>query len=398
MHRSLPGFSSLASFIREQILRHGPVPFSWFMEQALYHQQHGYYSTPRTRIGRAGDFDTNVSIGKTFGQILAAQILEMWSALGKPPDFSIIEQGAEDGQLAIDILCAIENAPDPTIEFTYTIVEPIGSKRTEQRSRLKNCFPGKIRWVANVADLRAINGVFISNELVDAMPVHLLEYGENRWYELYVTCSEKAFAFVSSPILSSGLADAVKKLPVPVNTPYRTEVNLSALRWMSEIASRLQNGFVLTVDYGYSRDEYYKADRMGGTLACYSGHRRSFNPLEDPGGIDITAHADFTSLAESAECAGLHLAGYTDQHHFMVGATESYLRQIERENGLSGLQPYQHRFLRKLQTLMHPANMGMAFKCLLLATSAELQAPSGFKYAPEPRHALGLRPFTGNAG
>ena len=195
---------------------------------------------------------------------------------------------------------------------------------------------------------------------------------------------------VSSPILSPGLADALKKLPSPVNTPYRTEVNLGGVRWIGEIGSRLQNGFVLMVDYGYSRDEYYKPERTGGTLACYSRHRRSFNPLENPGGVDMTAHADFTSLAESAERAGLHVAGYTDQHHFMVGATESYLLQIERENGRSGLQPYHHRFLGKLKTLMHPANMGMAFKYLLLATSTELRAPSGFKYAREPRQALGL--------
>jgi len=389
------GFSPLASFIREEILRYGPVPFSWFMEQALYHPEHGYYSAPRTRIGKAGDFNTNVSTGKTFGQILAAQIVEMWVALGGPRNFNIIEQGAEDGQLATDILGAIENPPDPAIEFAYTIVEPLAAKRAEQQSRLNSRFPGKVRWVANVGDLEAINGVFISNELVDAMPVHLLEYRESGWYELYVTCTEQNFAFVSSPILSPGLADALKKLPSPVNTPYRTEVNLGGVRWIGEIGSRLQNGFVLMVDYGYSRDEYYKPERTGGTLACYSRHRRSFNPLENPGGVDMTAHADFTSLAESAERAGLHVAGYTDQHHFMVGATESYLLQIERENGRSGLQPYHHRFLGKLKTLMHPANMGMAFKYLLLATSTELRAPSGFKYAREPRRALGLRPRTG---
>jgi SAM-dependent MidA family methyltransferase len=397
MKYSSSGFSPLASFVREQISRCGPVPFSWFMEQALYHAQHGYYSTARTRIGREGDFDTNVSRGRTFGQILAAQILEMWSALDKPRDFKIIEQGAEDGQLAMDILCAIEKPPDPAVEFTYTIIEPICSKRAEQRSRLEHRFPGRVRWVENVADLKAINGVFISNELLDAMPIHLLEYRESRWYELYVTCSEKAFAFVSSPILSPELADAVNRLPVPVSTPYRTEVNLCGLRWISEIGSRLENGFVLTIDYGYTRAEYYDPARTAGTLACYSRHRRSFNPLENPGSIDITAHTEFTSLAESAERAGLCVAGYTDQHHFMVGATESYLMQIERENGLSGLQPYHNRFLRKLKTLMHPANMGMAFKYLLLATNAGLQPPSGFKYAREPRQALGLPPLAKNA-
>src|ERR1700750_1153149 len=96
--------SALGSLIRDRILRAGPVPFSWFMEQALYHAEYGYYSTPRTRIGRQGDFNTNISTGSTFGQILAAQIIEMWDALERPSGFKVIEQGAEDGQLAMDVL------------------------------------------------------------------------------------------------------------------------------------------------------------------------------------------------------------------------------------------------------------------------------------------------------
>src|ERR1700751_5167079 len=371
-----PGFSPLASLIRDQILHPGPVPFLWFMEQALYHVQYGYYSGPRSRIGRAGDFYTNISTGTTFGQILAAQIVEMWSALGQPRDFKIIEQGAEDGQLADDILSAIENPSNPAINFSYIIVEPIPAKRAEHRCRLESTFLAKIHWVSAIGDLEAINGVFISNELVDAMPIHLLEYREDCWRELYVTCSANSFEFVDSPILLSTVTEAVGKLPVPVQTPYRTEVNTNALGWINEISSRLLGGFVLVVDYGFSRDEYYKPDRTEGTLACYSRHRRSFNPLEDPGGKDITAHVDFTSLAESAEHARLHVAGYTDQYHFMVGATESYLMQIERETRLAGLLPYHRQFLRKLKTLMHPANMGMAFKYLILTTDAKLQAPT----------------------
>jgi SAM-dependent MidA family methyltransferase len=388
-----PGCSPLASLICDQILRCGPVPFPWFMEQALYHVRYGYYSGPQARIGREGDFYTNVSTGTTFGQILAAQIVEMWFALGKPRDFTVVEQGAEDGGLAGDILSAIESPANPEIDFDYIIVEPIPAKRAEQRGRLEHRFPAKIHWVTAIRDLGPIHGVFISNELVDAMPVHLLEYREGRWQELYVTCSAKRFEFVDSPVLSSAVANALSKVPTPVHTPYRTEVNLSAPGWISEISSRLNRGFVLVVDYGFSRDEYYKPDRTEGTLTCYSRHRRSFNPLEDPGGKDITAHVDFTSLAESAEHAGLHVAEYTDQHHFMIGAAESYLIQIERETMLSGLRPYHHQFLRKLKTLMHPANMGMAFKYLLLATDPKLQAPSGFKFAREPRRSLGLQPL-----
>jgi SAM-dependent MidA family methyltransferase len=388
---SLPlSFSPLGSLIRERILREGPVAFPWFMEQALYHPEYGYYVTPRTRIGRQGDFYTNVSTGSIFGQIVAAQVVEMWSALERPGDFKIIEQGAEDGQLALDVLSAIEEASDPTIHFTYIIIEPIPGKQAAQRGCLDHRFGTKVQWVAALDDLQAVNGVFISNELVDAMPVHLLEYRESRWYERYVSHSAKSFEFVSLPITSPALADAVSKLPLPVHTPYVTEVNLNAKRWIGEIRSRLDKGFILVVDYGYPRDEYYKPDRTEGTLACYSRHRRTSDPLAVPGEIDITAHIDFTSLAESAENANLHVAGYTDQHHFMVGATESYLRQIEREIGLCGMRPHHDQFLRKWKALMHPGNMGMAFKYLLLATAEKFRVPSGFKYAREPRRALGL--------
>jgi SAM-dependent MidA family methyltransferase len=391
MDSSSIGSPSLASFIRERVFCKGPVQFPWFMEQALYHPEFGYYSMARTRIGRKGDFYTNVSTSSTFGQIIAAQILEMWNILGKPQDFKVVEQGAEDGQLALDILSAIENRSDPPISLVYIIAEPITAKQAQQRIRLEHRFAGRIQWVAALAELDAIIGVFISNELVDAMPVHLVEYRENHWSELYVTCSAKSFEFVSLPMTSPALAEEVSKLPVPVHAPYRTEINLNANRWINEISSKLKNGFVLVVDYGYPRLEYYKPDRTEGTLACYSRHRRSFNPLANPGEIDITAHVDFTSLAESAENANLHVAGYTDQHHFMVGAAESHLIQIEREIALTGMRPYHGQFLRKLKTLLHPGTMGMAFKYLFLSRRGDLQIPSGFKYVREPRQALGLQ-------
>src|SRR6266436_4050746 len=156
MDSRLFSFSPLDSLIRERIQRGGPVPFPWFMEQALYHAEYGYYARPGTRIGRLGDFYTNVSTGSLFGQILALQIVEMWASLGRPVDFKIIEQGAEDGKLAIDILSAIEEASDPTIHFTYIIVEPIPGKQAAQRSRLDHRFGTKVQWVAALGDLKAV--------------------------------------------------------------------------------------------------------------------------------------------------------------------------------------------------------------------------------------------------
>ena len=386
MNRSSLGFSPLSLLIREEILRFGPVPFPWFMDQALYHPQHGYYRKPRRRIGREGDFYTNVSVGSAFGQILAAQIVEMWSILGKPHDFEIIEQGAEDGQLAADILLAIENSPCEFGKLTYTIVEPAAEKRTEQQGLLQHRFPEIIQWVATLSELQAVQGVFVANELLDALPFYLLEYQKNRWHERYVTCSGRDFAFISLPILSPALSQAVSNLPAPLHSPYRTEVNLGAQHWIREVSTILQTGFVLVIDYGYPQDEYYRAERMEGTLACYSRHCRTFDPLQNPGDLDITSHVNFTALAAAAESAELHLAGYADQHHFMVGATESRLREIERNLSRSD----HDQFLRQLNTLMHPGLMGMAFKYLLLTTESQSPAPSGFRYVREPRLALGI--------
>jgi len=163
----------------------------------------------------------------------------------------------------------------------------------------------------------------------------------------------------------------------------------AAARWIRSVSAKLEQGFVLIVDYGYARDEYYKPERTTGTLSCYSRHRRSDNPLERPGEIDITAHVDFTALAEAALQGSLKVSGYTDQHHFMVGAAESRLLAIEKAVALHGLTPDHTAFLRRYRTLMHPGTMGMAFKFLLLTKGLDGHPPlSGFKYGSDPWKSL----------
>jgi SAM-dependent MidA family methyltransferase len=386
----MPGSSPLVALIRDNIRRRGPVPFPWFMEQALYHPEFGYYTSKRHRIGREGDFYTNVSVSGLYGQVLATQLIEMWKLLGAPRDFTILEEGAEDGQLAHDILSAIhEESREAAAGIRYTIVEPTFSKQQQQRARLEPQFPGKVTWLARLADTQPITGAFISNEFVDAMPVHVVEYRNGRWSELLVENSEESFCFVPSHVKAPGLAQALEKFPLPPS-PYRTEMHLSAGRWIEAVGTKLKNGFVLIVDYGYSRHEYYRPERIEGTLSCYSRHRRTDNPFERPGEIDITAHVEFTSLAEAADEADLQLAGYTDQHHFMVGATESRLRALEKAvDARGGLTPAHRAFLGAYKTLMHPGNMGMAFKFLLLTKG--LSGPvqlSGFRYARDPFKSL----------
>jgi SAM-dependent MidA family methyltransferase len=384
-------FSPLVALIRDYIQQNGPAPFSWFMEQALYHPEFGYYTAPRVRVGRYGDYYTNVSVGPLYGQLLASQLVEMWNILQRTPDFTIVEQGAEDGQLASDILTALlDESPAAAQCIRYVIVEPVLRNQRQQRARLENSsFLTRTTWYQSLTDLEPIIGAFISNELIDAMPVRLIEYRDGGWSELLVDIADAEFCLVPGKIRTPELGQAVNRIPVPQILPYRTEVNLAAVNWVRDVSARLKRGFVLTVDYGYPRNEFYKSERTDGTLSCYSRHRRSYNPLVQPGEIDITAHVDFTSLAEHAEQAALNVTGYTDQHHFMVGAAESRLLALERSVGLGRLNPAYAKFLSSYRTLMHPANLGMVFKYLLLTKGLDCCPKlTGFKYAPAPWASL----------
>lgn len=382
----------LTEIIRNEIMRNGPVRFDWFMECALYHPEFGYYAGARQRIGRTGDFYTNVSVGPVFGDVLASQLLEMWDKLGRTNEFTIVEQGAEDGQLAFDILSAFRYRIGLLpAEIRYKIVEPDPSKERRQRAILEPDFAGKTAWVARVADLESLTGVFLSNELVDAFPVRIVEYRDDRWSELLVENRGTGFNFISAEALDPELATALLKLPVPATQPYRTEINLNSARWIESVAAKLKSGFVLTIDYGFSREEFYKPERTEGTLTAYSKHRRIHSVLEDPGNIDITAHVDFTFLAETGRNAGLTIGGYTDQHHFMVGAAEADLRRFEKEIEEKGPTKRHSAFLAGYRTLMHPGTMGMAFKYLLLQKEVSGKtAISGFRYGGDPMKTLGF--------
>jgi SAM-dependent MidA family methyltransferase len=371
--------SRLAELIRDHIRSKGPVSFAWFMEQALYHPEFGYYCSARKRIGREGDYFTNVSVGKAYGEILAGQLVEMWEILGRPEPFLIVEQGAEDGQLAADILEALRTSYDELFRCAlYRVVEPIACKREEQRARLEPL--AEVSWVDQLSELEPITGVFFSNELLDALPVHLVEYWGDEWHELLVRDADDGFEFLRSSDLNSDLRKALQG--VEVSAPYRTEVNLAASEWVRAVASKLANGFVLIVDYGYPKAEYYSPERREGTLTCYSKHRKSYEPLVRPGELDITAHVDFTAVAEAARRAGLSVAGFTDQHHFMVGAAEARLRQLERQIAMSAGSTLHADFVRNYRTLMHPGNLGLTFKFLLLSRHVD-GGPSGFRYARE---------------
>jgi SAM-dependent MidA family methyltransferase len=402
MHASNP---VLIDFIRNTIRRRGPVTFEWFMEQALYHLELGYYSSGRCAIGRRGDYFTNVSVGPLFGRLLAAQFAEMWELMGRPDHFAIVEQGAHHGDFARDVLGAVrERAPDFFSTLRYWIIEPFPILRERQAAALRD-FSEKLTWEKSLLDLEPFCGVHFSNELLDAMPVHLISrvaqasslrrvgssgssrrsscYSDAGWEERCVVESGDGFDLATAPVTDVELRRHLDTIPRDLSAPYATEVNLAALKWIEDLSQKLTRGYVLAVDFGQPRDEFYAPERRSGTLQCYAHHGIIGSPLTGIGDVDITAHVDWTSLAERAEECGLSLKGFADQHHFLTGIVMALMPEQFDAAADAATR-------RALQTLLHPELLGTTFQFLALAKNVADQQLGGFKFAREPRAALGL--------
>lgn len=326
------------------------MPFRDFMARALYEPGHGYYASGRARIGREGDFFTSVSVGPLFGALLARQFAEVWEKLGHPADFTLVEQGAHDGTLAADVLTALP----AEMPARLTIIEPTPHRRALQREKLAT---RDVRWVESVDALEPFTGIHYSNELIDAFPVHLVHRVDGALRERAVALEGDRFVFTDVLPSIDGLQEG--------------EVNLAAQEWLATLAPKLTRGVVLIIDYGYTR-----ADPRTDTLEAIAAHRR-VDPLENPGGADITAHVDFTALAAASD---LDVLGFTDQHHFLVA--------LSRLHFAEGVRP-DPRDMRAFQALSHPTMLGRAFKVLALGRGVENQL-AGFAFARDPREALGL--------
>jgi len=372
--------------IRNLIRSEGPISFARFMEEALYNPIHGYYSSGRCTIGRRGDYFTSVSVGPLFGEMLAAQFAEIWCRLGCPNDFVIVEQGAHHGEFATDVLETLRGgSPELFATLRYRIVEPFPVLRQRQQGVLRQ-FAGTTEWCASLEGMEPFSGVHFSNELVDALPVHLIAAAgapeQQEWQERRVERTSCGFAFVAQAISDPRLQIEVAKIPPPPpEGPYETEINLAALDWIDLLAPKLVRGVVLVADYGFPRHDFYAPGRRTGTLQCYSGHRLLPSPLEDIGDSDITAHVEWTNLAGRAANRGLHLGGFTDQHHFLTGLLSSYPGLASAGAGKN----------RALQMLLHPEFLGTRFQFLALTKGFPAsESLGGFKFARDVRQALGL--------
>lgn len=243
-------------------------------------------------------------------------------------------------------------SPDLLACLNYVIVEPLPVLQEIQKSRL-NSWP--VQWFDSLEALPEFEGVHFSNELVDAFPFHLLCSNGSEWKEMRVVQGEDGFVFSESQI-SDQLAAMIGQFPMrPAG--YLTEVRPAANAWIGQVAARLKRGFLLVLDYGLSREQLLREDRVRGTFASFQSHRRDDNVLADPGQKDITAHVDFTALAEAGQAGGLEACGFCDQHHFLVGAATSLLKRLDGQlpNATNA------KFFQALKALMHPETMGTQF-------------------------------------
>ncbi len=364
--------NELTAIIQAEAAKTGSIPFRRFMELALYHPEHGYYTSGRARVGRKGDFFTNVSVGPLFGRLMARQFADLWRLLGEPAEFTIVEQGAHGGDFAADALAGLrECAPECFLATRYRIVEPAPALAAKQREKLAS-FAARVEWFESEAALPAWTGVHFSNELVDAFPVHVVKWNGAEWLERHVESGPEGFRFVDRALSTPRLAAACAKLP-PRLEGTMTEINLAAEDWISATASKMERGCILAVDFGWEREEYHAPTRTTGTLSAYAAHKRENDPLVRPGEIDLTAHVNFSDLADAALACGLQVAGFTDQHHFMVGLGEHHFA-----DGANATD------VRAFTTLMHPQFMGLAFKVIAFTKALPGGPLMGFRYARTP--------------
>jgi len=340
----------------------GAIPFSRFMELALYAPDLGYYSGGAAKLGRDGDFTTAPEISPLYGATLARAAAAIMAQSGP----NIIEFGAGTGKLARDVLSALDELG--VAVDSYTIIELSGELRARQQEALRD-FP-QVRWLDGFPDI--FHGVVLANEVLDAMPIELVEKQGNTWRRRMVTIVDGAFAFAPADADAALLDQVARQIPgaEQLQDGYVTEVHPVACGFMHSLAAMFREGrgAAILVDYGFPAHEYYFDERVEGTLMCHYRHHAHPDPFYLPGLQDITAHVDFTAMALAAQAAGLDVLGYMSQAGFLLAAgIGELLMQTDPEDAL--------RFLpqsKAVQKLVSPAEMGELFKVLVVGAGVEL--------------------------
>ncbi|HEX8183368.1 MAG TPA: SAM-dependent methyltransferase [Blastocatellia bacterium] len=320
--------TSLERKLIARIEHEGALTFRDFMHAALYDAEHGYYNTERLKIGPQGDYYTSSNVHPAFGAVLARAFAEMWNGLptraGQP--FTIVEMGAGTGQLASDILTAMrDERPAIFDHLSYVIIEVSPAMLARQREKLSG-FDERIQWRRlEEIEGQPVAGIFFSNELVDAMPVHRVRFTGGRIEELFVTASpasgmnkEARLALKWGQPSTEKLQEYVERAVKHLTEGQILEINLDATRWLARISQAIKRGFLVTIDYGDLASHLYGPGRAGGTLRSFYKHRLIDSPLERAGEQDITSSVNFTALIDYGRDFGFETVSYERQTAFLI--------------------------------------------------------------------------------
>jgi len=352
----------LSEHIRETIAANGGwTSFARYMEFALYAPGLGYYTAGAHKFGEAGDFITAPELSPLFGRSLARQFTEIMHAT-RP---QILELGAGSGKLAADILGELEQLGQ--LPQRYRILEVSADLRERQRLLLQQRVPHllpRVEWLDHLPD--SIEGVVFGNEVLDALPVNLIHWQDGQPLERGVAVSATGFFWQDRPIADPALLQAAQQISAPDD--YLSEICPAARGLVNSLAQRLQAGVLLFIDYGFGAREFYHPQRNRGTLMCHYRHYAHDDPFYLPGLQDITAHVDFTAVAEAGIDAGLTLLGYTHQAFFLMNCGIAEFLQSADPEDLRAYAP----LAAQLQKLTSPAEMGELFKVIALGKKIEL--------------------------
>jgi SAM-dependent MidA family methyltransferase len=367
----------VATALRTRIVACGGwISFDDYMRFVLYEPGLGYYAAGASKLGPAGDFTTAPEMTSLYGEALAAQV----AAVLQPGADEVLELGAGSGKLAVDLLAALDAMG--RLPSRYAILDVSPDLRDRQRATLAERVPhiaSRVAWLDALPG--RIGGVVLMNEVLDAIPCALVARVSGGWQERGVRFDGRRFVLADRPLAAGPLLDLAKQR-FPPEGDYLSELNPAAEALVETLARRLERGVLLAIDYGFPRHEYYHPQRAQGTLMAHYRHRALTDPLAWPGLCDVTAHVDFTAMAEAGVRAGLRVAGFATQAAFLLGCGV-----LDRLAAVGA--PESLRYIRAaaaVQRLTSPAEMGELFKVLALARRIDCDWP-GLSLA-DMRHRL----------
>jgi SAM-dependent MidA family methyltransferase len=363
--------AELANCIRNKIAADGPIPFSQYMEMALYEPGLGYYSAGLQKFGAGGDFVTAPQLGNVFARCLANQVAQIGAML---PAYEIVEAGAGSGMLAADLLKALQDRQPPA---RYRILERSAYLRQVQKETLREQVPvwlDRISWL-DEPPAESWQGVFLANEVLDALTVERFCFESDGPRLMQVRSGPDGFEWCKTSCPESMqkhiemLLGGLDSRPGP---GFCSEINTRLPDWLEAVTAGLQHGMALFIDYGYTRRDYYLPQRRDGTLVCHYRQRVHNDPFAWPGLTDISASVDFTALAEAADRCGLEVSGYTTQAMFLLGCGLDKI--LAEHDDLSERERL--RINNQVRMLTLPGEMGERFQVMALSRGLAEGSPS----------------------